>query len=218
MGIIEKIVKVTDFPLNTYYQEEFNKTTIVLHHTVSSGSADGVISWWKQDGVHVGVCIVIDINGIPYQCFSSKYWAYSLGLKNKYLQSLGLPLDTGEKLERAVIGIELCNWGWLHKTDNGFINAYNKPVNVPIVEYPNKFKGEQFYQAYSLAQLETVRELLIYWNQKYNIPLNYNSDMWDVNVDALRGKPGVWTHVSFRPDKSDCHPQKELIEMLQSLI
>ena len=41
--------------------------------------------------------------------------------------------------------------------------------------------------------------------------------MWEVSQDALCGKPGIYTHVSFRKDKSDCHPQKELIQMLKEL-
>jgi hypothetical protein len=34
---------------------------------------------------------------------------------------------------------------------------------------------------------------------------------------ALSGTPGVWTHVSYRADKSDCHPQIELINALKEL-
>jgi hypothetical protein len=62
-----------------------------------------------------------------------------------------------------------------------------------------------------------VRKLLIFWNERYGIPLDYNQDMWALSSKALSGQDGVWTHVSFREDKSDCHPQPELIEMLKSL-
>jgi hypothetical protein len=41
--------------------------------------------------------------------------------------------------------------------------------------------------------------------------------MWDVSKNALSGKPGIYTHVSYRKDKSDCVPQPELITALQSL-
>jgi hypothetical protein len=58
---------------------------------------------------------------------------------------------------------------------------------------------------------------LAYWNEKFGIPLDYNADMWDVTNNALDGKPGIWTHNSYRTDKSDCHPQPELIKMLQTL-
>ena len=41
--------------------------------------------------------------------------------------------------------------------------------------------------------------------------------MWEVSAEALKGKQGVWSHTSFRFDKSDIHPQPEIIEMLKSL-
>jgi hypothetical protein len=59
---------------------------------------------------------------------------------------------------------------------------------------------------------------LEYWKDVYsNIPYAYNADIWDVTSRALTGEPGIFAHVSYRPDKSDCHPQPELIQMLQSV-
>ena len=67
------------------------------------------------------------------------------------------------------------------------------------------------------AQIQTVAELLLFWKNKYGIPLKYNEDMWDVSNDAIGGNPGIWTHCSFRSDKSDLFPMPEMIEMLQGL-
>jgi hypothetical protein len=53
--------------------------------------------------------------------------------------------------------------------------------------------------------------------ETYNIPKDYKKDMWDISRSALSGSPGIYTHVSFRKDKSDCHPQEELIDLIQSL-
>jgi hypothetical protein len=41
--------------------------------------------------------------------------------------------------------------------------------------------------------------------------------MWEVSKEALKSVPGIWSHTSVRSDKSDCHPQLELIAMLKSL-
>jgi hypothetical protein len=41
--------------------------------------------------------------------------------------------------------------------------------------------------------------------------------IFDINMDALGGIPGIFTHTSYRTDKSDCHPQKELVDMLCNL-
>ena len=37
-----------------YYQEEFPKKQIVLHHTVSNGNAKNVMSWWAKTPAKVG--------------------------------------------------------------------------------------------------------------------------------------------------------------------
>ncbi|WP_157969171.1 hypothetical protein [Chryseobacterium piscium] len=54
-------------------------------------------------------------------------------------------------------------------------------------------------------------------NEKHKIPLTYQEEMWVVNRKALAGTHGVWLHTSVSRDKSDCHPQPELIAMLKSL-
>ena len=41
--------------------------------------------------------------------------------------------------------------------------------------------------------------------------------MWNLNEDALKGEPGIWSHTSYRPDKSDVSPQENLIKMLKNL-
>jgi hypothetical protein len=41
--------------------------------------------------------------------------------------------------------------------------------------------------------------------------------MFDINIKALDGTNGTWTHTSFRSDKNDCSPQPKLIKMLQEI-
>jgi len=57
----------------------------------------------------------------------------------------------------------------------------------------------------------------LFWGQRYNIPLDYNEDVWDVTTRALSGEPGLYTHVSVRYDKSDVYPDPRLIEMWKGL-
>ena len=92
-----------------------------------------------------------------------------------------------------------------------------KPI-ANVQEYSDGFKDYYGYEKYTDAQIESVRQLLVYWNEKYGIPLEYHEDMFDLSQNALNGDAGVWSHVSYRADKSDCHPQKELIDMLKSLV
>jgi hypothetical protein len=55
------------------------------------------------------------------------------------------------------------------------------------------------------------------WKEKYNIPLTYNEDIWDITPRALKGEAGVFTHNSVRKDKVDIYPHPKMIEMLKSL-
>jgi hypothetical protein len=41
--------------------------------------------------------------------------------------------------------------------------------------------------------------------------------MWEYSKIALNGSPGIWSHSSFRKDKSDCFPQKELMQVIEEL-
>ena len=67
------------------------------------------------------------------------------------------------------------------------------------------------------ATIVAVEKLLRYWGSKYNIPLTYHDDIFDVNARALAGTPGVFTHCSVRYDKVDIYPHPKMIEMLKSL-
>jgi N-acetyl-anhydromuramyl-L-alanine amidase AmpD len=221
-------IKTYPFPENKYFKEEFTKTQVVLHHTVSGPNVDGDVSTWLNCKDRVATAIIVARDGTPYQLFSSKYWAYHLG-------------SGDHNQDRRSIGIEIDNWGWLTlgtgslkayriekpkyfipwslkiTNPNKYYTYYGNTVDVPVQYYPNKFRGYQYYEKYTDEQIQTVGELLLLWKDKYGISLKYNEDMWDLNQKAMKGEPGIWTHDSFRKDKTDCHPQPELIDMLKTL-
>ena len=70
---------------------------------------------------------------------------------------------------------------------------------------------------YTDAQIQSVKELLLLWKDKYNIPLTYHEDIWDITPRALKGEPGVYTHNSVRTDKVDIYPCPRMIAMLKTL-
>ena len=121
-------------------------------------------------------------------------------------------------LNQASIGIELDNWGGLNLKDGKWYTWTGKLIpNNQVQEYPDGFRGHVAFEKYPKAQLAAMAKLLKFWHDRYGIPLKYNKDMWDISKDALAGKPGIYTHVSYRPDKSDTHPDPELINTLKSL-
>lgn len=217
MNILQKIIQ-EPFPEFQYYKEEHEKKQIVLHHTASGPKADGDIAWWKNTPERVATCIIIPRDGIPRQLFSSKFWAHHLGIKQKFIEQKGTN-KSNTYLNQHSIGIEIDSWGQLTKTSSGEYKSYTGAIvkAEDVVEYKDFFRGFQYYERYTEAQIESVKELLLYWGERYKIPLTYNEDIFTVSKRALNGEPGVWSHVSFRSDKYDLHPQKEIVEMLKSL-
>jgi N-acetyl-anhydromuramyl-L-alanine amidase AmpD len=197
-----------------YYQEEFPKKQIVIHHTVSNGNAKNVVAWWGKTPARIGVAFVIDREGIIHQCFSSKHWAHHLGIKGA----------KNKQLNQQSIGIELCAWGSLKRSDLKSVNVAQftsstgtiVPTNE-VIALEKPFRGSKYYQKYTDKQLKTLQILLNYLCESYNIPNTYNSDMWDYSRSAMNGSSGIWTHVSFRKDKSDCFPQDELVDLIKNL-
>ena len=228
---LSELVQV-NFPENQYYREETQKTQIVLHHTVSSGNAGGSINWWLQSPDRIATHFIIDSSGCMFQLFSSKYWAHHLGVKKDFLQQLGFSdfANRNVILNKGSVGIEICRWGGLLKDVNGYHPTYwdatlKKEVCQTKVTIPNEnvqvftkpFRGYYAFEKYTPEQIESVGKLVTYLSEKWNIPLTYQSDMWDVSKNALGSMSSIYAHVSFREDKSDIFPMPEMIEMLQNL-
>jgi len=210
-------INLVEFPKEQYYQSVHKKRQIYLHHTVSGEGAMGDISWWKSTAAHVATCVIITHDGIIHQCFSSKHWAHHLGIKGTVFSKQGME-NFNTKLNQQSIGIEIDNWGGLEKKDDGWYGFTGKKIpNDKVQEYPDGFRGFKAFEKYTDAQIESTRQLLEYWGEHYHIDLKYKGErIFDICKDALEGERGVYTHCSVRPDKSDIHPQPNLIEMLKS--
>jgi N-acetyl-anhydromuramyl-L-alanine amidase AmpD len=203
------------FPKGQYFEEVVPKTQIYLHHTAGAPNADQVWQWWITDTTPIATCVVVDDSGEIVQGFSSKFWAYHLGLKTKHFSVMGVPY---KNLDKTSIGIELTNWGQLTQKNGKFYNYVGGEVPASqVCELENPHRGYKYYHNYTDAQIESTKELLITWKEKYNIPLTYNEDIFSITKRALEGKPGVYTHNSVRPDKVDVYPHPKLVTMLKSL-
>jgi N-acetyl-anhydromuramyl-L-alanine amidase AmpD len=212
-------LKQVQFGAAHYVNEDTSKKQIYLHHTAGNDNAEGVFSGWEQTSARIATCVVINSEGVIVQGFPSNKWAYHLGLDTKVFNSHGLRY---ENLDKLSIGIELCNWGYVTKVGEGkdakFLNYVNREVPTDqVIKLDKPYKGYEYWHSYTDAQIEAVKELLILWNQKYNIPLDYNEDIWAVTPRALAANPGVYTHNSVRKDKTDVYPHPKLIEMMKSL-
>lgn len=213
--ILKKIVSIP-FAGN-YYKVEHEKKQVVLHHTVSGGSAKAVASYWGHLKARIATCIIIDKAGVPHQLFSSKYWGGHIGNVRSQFKKFDIPIWN---ISKHSIGVEIISWGGLKKIDNKFYNCYGGEVkDANITYFEEGFRGFNYFDSYTEEQIQTLKKLLIFWNKRYGIPLDYQGydDIFDISEKALKGEKGIFGHCSYRPDKSDIFPQKEMIEMLESL-
>ena len=211
---LKKIVSI-DFPVDQYYAVPTKKKQIVLHHTVSGVGVSGDVNHWLSDSARVATSIIISRDGTIHQCFSTKYWAHHLGIKTGAIREAGTSKSNLE-LNQHSVGIELDSYGGLVKKGKSFVTVYgNKVAAKDVVEYKEPYRGYSAYEKYTTKQIAALKDLLVYLCDKYSIKFGYNKDMFDVSKDALNGVEGIWSHTSYRSDKSDIHPQKELISMLK---
>lgn len=218
--------KIKQVPLKAteYFQEEIKKTQIVLHHTAGNASGVSVVKDWNSDKRgRIATCMVISGKGAKgtadgeiVQAFSSKHWGYHLGIKNDVFRAYKLPAKV---LDKSSIGIEICNWGQLEKVGDKFFNYVDKEVPAEdVCQLDEPYKGHKYWHKYTDAQIESVKNLLLYWKDLYGIPLSFDyGKMFSVSTDALKNLPGLYTHNSYRKDKVDVYPCPRLIEMLKSL-
>lgn len=221
----------TPAPESEYHKVAFPKNQIYIHHTASGGNSLGDINYLNNLPGKVHTAFFIDRDGKLYQTFSSKFWAPHLGVPTSTFTKFKVK-NTVEALHQKSIAIELDSYGYLEK--GGFTN--NKRVFVKkdankfyawtgeeikaenVITYPNKFLGQMYYEKYYTPQLQSLKLLLHYLCNTFSISKDYNENMWGVSADALRGKNGIWTHISVRESgKWDCHSDPKLIEMLKNL-
>lgn len=200
---------------NQYFAESSPKTQIYLHHTAGNGNAEGVSRYWNGNDSRIATAFIIGENGTIVQCFSSKHWAWHLGIDTEDFARNGAKYSNLNKLS---VGIEVCNWGYLKKKGDKYYNYAGGVVNPSYVtELETPYKGYKYWYKYSDAQIESLRQLVEYLCETYDIPKDYRSEIWAIDKEAFKGSKGIFTHNSVRKDKSDMYPDPRVIKMLQNL-
>ena len=215
------------FPMaKIFYDGPTQKTLIVIHHTVGGQSIKNEVEWWSQRTDHVATHYITNNAGAKEQLFPDEAWANHLGIKSSSFKQLGIPF---KNLNKTTLSIEMQAFGGLKLKDGKYYTYRNTEmpsdrVATPVNKNgsPTTYKGYSFYEKYSAANIQKVKEIIQGWQNKYNIPFTYNYDELFPNdgtivPKAFKGTPGIYTHNSFRTGKSDVFPQAELITMLKSL-
>ena len=110
---------------NEYVRVETDKKQIYLHHTAGNSSGVNCIRYWNNDKRgRVATCVVISgkdakmsKDGEICQAFSSKYWAYHLGVRSEIFKAHDVDYRL---LDKNSIGVEICNWGYLTEKMENF--------------------------------------------------------------------------------------------------
>jgi N-acetyl-anhydromuramyl-L-alanine amidase AmpD len=200
---------------NQYFAESSPKSQIYLHHTAGNGNAEGVSRYWNGNDSRIATAFIIGENGTIVQCFSSKHWAWHLGIDQEDFARNGAKYSN---LNKSSVGIEVCNWGYLKKKGDKYYNYAGGVVNPSYVtELDQPYKGYKYWYKYSDAQIESLRQLVVYLCDTYDVPKEYRSEIWAIDKEAFKGTKGIYTHNSVRKDKSDMYPCPRVIEMLKNL-
>ena len=201
-----------------------------IHHTAGWDNPYNTINNWNRDTrgrVATQYCIGgtnvkgkdAPNDGVVVECFPNNYLGWHLG-------KVG-----GFAISKFSGGVELNNFGYLTKKGDKYytyVNTEVKPEYVCDLGY--KFRGHQYWHAYSNKQIESLRLLILHLKDIYpkmdlenSIPKMlkegvHPKEAFEFNEDAYNAKQfGLWSHTSVRKDKFDCFPQEELVDMLKGL-
>jgi N-acetyl-anhydromuramyl-L-alanine amidase AmpD len=198
--------QIKKLPLKSdqYYPTAQKKTHIILHHT-AGGSAASSVAGWAATPEHIATPYIIDRDGTIYETYSPEFWAYHLGVKG------------ATWLEKASIGIEICSYGQLTPNVAGELLTYTKKVIPKEKAAKVSFRGFEYYEAYTPEQIAALKQLLPYLMDRFGIkPQADRKNFWEYR-DAKTLPPGIWSHTTVRKDKVDIFPQKEIVELVNSL-
>ena len=200
-----------------------------LHHTAGWDNPYNTVSQWNKDKrgrVATQYCMggsnvkgKTKHDGVVVECFPNNYLGWHLGKVGNF------------KISKLSGGVELNNFGYLTKKGDKYytyVNTEVKPEYVCDLGY--KFRGHQYWHAYTDKQIESLRLLILHLRDIYpkmdlvnGLPKLlkdgvHPKDAFEFNADAYNAKQfGLWTHTNVRKDKFDCFPQPELVEMLKQL-
>lgn len=230
--LIDSQITVNQFDLLYMDPDEYvsgpNKPEyLFLHHTAGWDSPVKTITSWNNDRRgRVGTEFVIggqsirgrkDFDGVIVKCIPDGGWAYHLGKTGSF------------DMHKNSVGIELNNFGYLTKVGNVFKTYTGAIVDEDqVCDLGYEFNGHRYYHKYSDAQIESLRELILFIKERDGIDIKKGLIDWLSNEEPVKafgfkkkaydGKvKGMLSHTNVRKDKTDISPQPNLIAMLKSL-
>ena len=195
-----QIIKSKLLKSNQYYNVKTTKKKIFLHDTAGA-SASSSINWWNEKPDHIAAPYLIERDGTIIEAFDPSYWAYALGVPG------------GTDMEKESIHIELCNYGGLSEMGGKYYIFGNKLNEIPIEKvqlYKVSHRGFKAFEKYTAAQIKSTILLIDYLCKTFKIKISDVENFWYFGAKSK----GLHSHTTVRKDKSDIHPQPELIKAI----
>jgi len=199
---------------------------IIIHHTAGGNNPYACINHWNRDQ-RGRVATEFVIGGQSIKNNDSKHDGTILQAFPEGCQGWHLGKVNSYYMQRHSVGIEVCNFGYLTAANKTYVGSLVHDDQVCVLDEP--FRKRDRWHRYSDAQLESLKNLLLYISERDNIDLNVGLIDWikkEGPIKAFEFKKeasdglvkGLLTHTNVRKDKMDMFPQEELIDMLLSLI
>lgn len=141
----------------------------IIYHYTAGSTAEGAISHLTNPTSQVSAHFVVDRDGVCYQLASLEDRTWHAGSATSALFDGKFK---GWQVNARTIGIEVVNLGpLLKKPDGGFypVATPNKLYRGEIAVAP--FRGFQFWQPYTVEQIEAVKDLTTTITREYPILL-----------------------------------------------
>lgn len=215
-------MKIVQHPLpaDQYLSTKTKKTQIVIHHTSGGSDPVRVVDGWAANPERIATPYIIggistsgdtSNDGVVVKAFEPEFDAFHLGAV------VGGPAN----ITRATLGIELCSWGYLTPSGDSFLTYKGKKVPADqVCDLGFKWRGYQYWHAYSDAQLASLHDL-IWALAKNRFKWTCSAKTWDVASFDFNptkfAKDQIGTHANYRRDKTDACPQPKLLVMLNQL-
>lgn len=223
-------------PGSAYYNQPHPKDSLFIHDSNGHYRPDWLIESWGRDRknstnkIRSANAFVIggvdpsgkgdkNYDGLIYRAFEDEMWSHHLFIKAK----------NNTFLNQKSIGIEICNYGPLTKTESGdfYTHTSIKVAKNQVTELENSFRGIKYYHSYTKCQIESLKNLVIHLSEKYEIDLKRGLKKeidnfgifggFELSDNALKGGQGFWSHTNVRVDKFGCFPHPDLVKVINSL-
>jgi len=183
-----------------HYPEECVKERIVLHHT-QGGTARSSADWWNSQPGHVCTPYLIERDGTVLETYPPGHWSYALGIGDK-------------AAEKRSIHIELCSHGPLREEGGELFRLSGSPFRGEHIVYDNPWRGYSIYERYTKEQVDATIKLLEHLVDRFGIKVGDLGGFWHYDTGS---KKAIISHTTVRKDKSDIHPQPDLVERVLAL-